>query len=132
MIKKIVLLLFVFTLTISCCLNIYAEGQEHHIVTVNNIDVIFSSTSSLTHEEKQLFAEYLVKGTPNVQTYGLICNVFGHKESTEIITTVTHCVRSTVPRCLEENWELIICTRCETIIEETRFGYLYIDCCPVD
>lgn len=130
--KKFVLLLLVLTIAASFCLHISAADPEIDIITVNNVDILFDTNSALTYEEKQLIAEYLVNGDPGVQTYGLLCTLFGHKESTEIVTTITHRVRTTVPRCLEENWELVICTRCETVIEETRFGQLYIDCCPVD
>lgn len=128
--KRTTLIILVLALVMSFCIHASAETSEGVIIKINNTDIIFDANSTLTHEEKQIVAEYLVNGNPDTQTYGLICTLFGHQETTEIVTTVTHCVRATIPRCLEEDWELIVCSRCETLIEETRIGYSYIDCCP--
>lgn len=130
--KKTMLFILVAILAMSFCLHASAEEVHNDMITIDAVDIIFDAESSLTYEEKQMVAEYLVNGDPGVQTYGLLCTLFGHKESTEIVITVTHRVRDSVPRCLDEEWELIICTRCETIIEETRLSYYYVDCCPED
>ena len=130
--KKTLLFALVLALTLSFCVRISATNNMTNAITINNVDVVFDTNSSLTEAEKQLIAEHIVYGVSDVQTYGLICNLFGHKTTTEIVTTITHCVNSTVPRCLEEDWELIICSRCESIVEETRLAYSYRNCCPVD
>ena len=127
--KQTTLLLLVFALTISFCLHISAEGLDNNTIIIDNVHVIFSRNSALTDVEKQFIANHIVYGSSNAQTYGLICNLFGHKNTTEYVTTITHGINSTVPRCLEEEWKLIICSRCENV-EETRLGYSYINCCP--
>lgn len=129
--KRAIFAILGLFLAISFCAQVSAVELDRDIVTINNTDVIFDTSSSLTEEEKQLVAEYILYGSSDTQSYGLMCNLFGHKNTTEIVTTITHCVRTAVPRCLEEKWELIICSRCDNV-DNTRIAYSYIDCCPVD
>ncbi len=129
--KKSALLLISIFCAISFCVHPLAMDVTPIVISVENVDVVFDEKSMLTAEEKQIVAEYLVNGQNNAQTYGLICNVFGHKNTTEYVTTITHCASSTAPRCLEEDWELTICTRCENT-EKSRIGFSLIFCCPED
>lgn len=129
MMKKIALLFSTFVCVICFCVHPFAIDTSTNIVTIENVDVIFDSKSMFTAEEQQVIAEYLVTGTINVQTYGLICNLFGHKNTTEYVTTITHGAYSTAPRCLEEDWEIITCSRCNNT-EATRIGFSLVDCCP--
>lgn len=126
--KKISILIITTALLFCFCINTSADNE---IIKLDNVDVIFDATSDLSFEDKQIIAELLVRGNSDIQTYGLICNIFGHKNTTEYVTTVTHCVNSTVPRCLEETWEIIVCSRCDNT-ETNRLGHAYINCCPVD
>ena len=131
MMKKITFM-FITIICVACfCVHPFAIYTSASIITIDNIDVIFDNDSSLSTEEKQTIAEYLVNGTTNVQTYGLICNVFGHKNSTEYVTTITHCAYSTAPRCLDEQWEIVTCSRCNNT-ETTRIAFSLVDCCPED
>lgn len=130
MMKRTIIIALVCILAISLCVHISASDFDDNVIRINNIDVIFDDNSSLTIDEKYLIAEYMTNTNSHAQSYGLMCTLFGHKTTTEYVTTITHCVRTTSPRCLDESWELTICSRCETIIEETRIGYSYIDCCP--
>ena len=130
--KHIFAVFLILTITASFCLHISANSTSANVITINDIEIIFTPNTTLTNEQKQFVAQHFVDNNSNIQTYGLICNLFGHKTTTEYVTTITHCVRDTVPRCLDEEWELIICSRCESIIEETRIAYSYRNCCPVD
>lgn len=127
--KRTTMFIMAIALFISFTVHSSAIESEINIITINNVDVIFDANSSLTEEAKQHIAEYLVCGASNMQTYGLICNLFGHKNTTEIVTTITHCVRDTVPRCLDEEWEITTCSRCDNV-ETTRIAYSYRNCCP--
>lgn len=124
--KRIALILLT-AICITCfCFNISAENSATDIA---NIEVVFDKTSELSYEQKQIITEYFVNEKNEAQTYGLMCNLFGHKNTTEIVTTITHCASSTAPRCLEETWEVTTCSRCDNV-ETLRIGYAYKNCCP--
>jgi hypothetical protein len=129
--KKIITLITAIILSIFACINVSATESDITVITLNNVDVKFSSNTSLTFEEKQIVAEKLVYGDEyqNVETYNVLCSLFGHKYTTEIVTTINHRVDSTAPRCLEVCSEVSLCSRCgdttQTIISE-----VYIHCCP--
>lgn len=128
--KKTVVLLLTFICVCSFCINTYASNEQTTF-SVGNIEIVFSDESTLTYAQRNTIVEHLVQGSSNIQTYGLICNLFGHKNTTEFVTTITHCANITSPRCLEECWEVTICSRCENT-ETTRLTYYFIDCCPED
>ena len=128
--KKTFLPLFLTVICVmSFCFNASASDSTSNIISYGNIDMIFDSDSTLSYEDKLLIAEYIVNGTDDAQTYGLLCNLFGHKNTTEYVTTITHEVNATAPRCLSEDWELLVCSRCDNV-EGTRLDYTYIYCCP--
>ena len=126
-------LICVLSITLSICCSIITSATDVHqdIITINDVDVIFDNSSTLTDYEKLHIAECVVYGHPSTQTYGLICNLFGHKTTTEYVTTITHRVNTSVPRCLEEHWEVVACSRCD-YVESTRLSFGYKNCCPVD
>lgn len=129
--KRFILMLMTIVLSMGICFPTFAIESDCNVIIINNVEVIFDSGSSLSNEEKQNIAEYLTNGNSDVQPYGLICNIFGHKNTTEYVITITHCVNSSIPRCLEECWEVITCSRCGNT-ETVRLDYNYIDCCPED
>ena len=126
--KKTVSIVLALICLVGCCISASASVTEQTIITINNVDVVFNSSSSLSNEEKQVIATILTNGEPNTQTYGLLCTLFGHNNSTEIVTTITHCASSTAPRCLREKWEVVTCSRCGNV-ENTRIDYTLIYCC---
>lgn len=109
--------------------NVAASSEVDMIITIDNVDIIFDSQSVFTDEEKHIIAEYLTHNSSIEQTYGLMCNLFGHKNTTDIVTTITHCVSPSSPRCLREKWEIITCSRCGNV-DTTLLDFAYINCCP--
>ena len=61
-------------------------------------------------------------------TCNILCDLLGHKFDTGTVSTITHKVRATDPRCLREIFNYEICSRCDhsnyTLIDAT-----YISCC---
>ena len=127
--KKVFSLFIVITCIVCFCTLISASNIDQVVITIGNTDVVFDNDSTFTIEEKTVIAELLVYGPCNSQTYGLICNLFGHKTSTEIVTTITHEFSETSPRCLREKWEITTCSRCD-YSETERISYAMIHCCP--
>lgn len=127
--KKITLI--IVTLCISFfCIQVDAIDTYDTTITIDNIDVVFDSNTLLNSNERQVIAEYLVADpSEQVQTYGLMCNLFGHKNTTEIVYTITHEVNSTSPKCLRETWEITTCSRCNNT-ETTLINHYFVDCCP--
>ena len=58
----------------------------------------------------------------------IICDLFGHSYTEETITTITHKVNATQPRCKQEVLKVKVCSRCsDTQIE--RMSFEFINCC---
>jgi len=126
--KKIVLIFLAAICATSFCTHISASNENPSIISIDSVDILFSENSTLSYEEKQIIAEALLIDSPDAQAYNLLCNLFGHKNTTENVTTLTHCARATAPRCLEEEWQVTSCSRCGNT-ETTRIAYGYKNCC---
>lgn len=96
-------------------------------VTVNETDFIFDANT--TEEVRERIIDNYFNGEDDTATtYGLICTLFGHKTETTSLTTVTHKVRSTAPRCRKDKYSVDTCTRCD-YTETTLISSTYIYCC---
>lgn len=131
MTKKIFTLFITVFCVLGFCVHTFAVYPTSNVVSLDDIDVIFDENSAWTFNEMQAIAKHLVYGTENAQAYGLVCNIFGHKNTTEYVTTITHSAYTTAPRCLEEQWELTVCSRCDNT-ESRRIAFTLIFCCPED
>ena len=129
--KRTILILLVIICMLSLCFHTSALESNSNTIVLDNMSIIISADSSLTNEQIDQIINYFSAEPVDIQTYGLICNIFGHKNTTEIVTTITHRVNNSVPRCLNEVWELNICSRCENV-DGTVINSYYIDCCPED
>ena len=127
--KKIAIVLLTIILLVSTTLGISAEEFLGNIYRIDNVTVIFNADSQLSIEQQERIAQLLVNPEYGVSQANLICNIFGHKNTTEGVSTVTHKVLPDSPRCLEEFFTITICSRCdETTVERNAWGY--ISCCP--
>ncbi len=111
-----------------------AETADSSVVIVSEgveYTVEFENTT-LSDEQKQAIAERLI-GDKNdgIQTYGLMCTLFGHKTEQSTVGVITHKVRTSSPRCKREAYLVTICTRCD-YQEQKLTSTSYIVCCPVD
>ena len=130
--KRLISFSLAIMLAISFCLITSANSTDSNIITVDNYTIIFEETTTLTQEENvhiaQLRANCDHETDTHTSTYGVMCNVFGHKTTTETIIVVEHRVSSTAPRCLENVEELTVCSRCDYVNVEI-LGSIYIYCC---
>ena len=127
--KKLLTLTLLAILLVFSCVSTSAQAAGSNILHFENVDIIFEEACALSDEAKQRVAEQLVYGEAPVATYGLMCTLFGHKTTTEIVDAVSHCVYSTAPRCVRETWQVVACSRCEHT-EKTKVAREMIDCCP--
>ena len=96
--------------------------------------VIFNTDSVFSIDKKQIIADRLVYGNNsaenNISTYSW-CWLTGHDLVSEMVTTITHKVRTNEPRCDKKIYKVESCTKCDHI-EETLVSEMEYVCCPVD
>ena len=93
--------------------------------------VDFSGASFSADKHDAIAQRLLGFADDKVQTYGLMCTLFGHKYEESTISVITHKVRTYAPRCKDEAYDVKICTRCD-YQEQTLITTSYVDCCPED
>lgn len=124
-----VCLAIVFCLSFS----LSVSAAEENVYCYNGVEVVFEADSVLSESAKLSVAKMLVTGnfdSGDIKSYNLLCDAFGHKTTVETVETIQHKADDVEPRCLSQIWELTICERCETLVEETLLNQLYIYCCP--
>ncbi len=129
--KKIGIILIVMILTMCATVGASADTNVGNTYQIDNVTVMFDTDSQFSDEQQETIANLLVHPEYGVAQANLICNIFGHKNTTEGVTTITHKAKATSPRCFQENFIITICSRCDESTVE-RASYYYITCCPVD
>ena len=126
--KKYLSFILVVLIICTCCTSISA--QANYTYTIGNTTVIFNADTTFSLQEQQYIADLLVRDDNDAQTYALLCVISGHDYGQgESISTITHKVYDTSPRCFLEYFIISKCTRCEHYQTESLGGY-YISCCP--
>ena len=129
--KTLVVLLMVVVCIICSTFGIFADSSSENKYQIDGVTVIFDTNSQLSKEQQETIAHLLVNPEYGVAQVNLICNIFGHKNTSETVVTITHKVNDLSPRCLQENFIVTTCSRCnESTVE--RASYFYITCCPVE
>lgn len=129
--RKISIVLMAVVVTISLTFGVSADSNVGNTYQIGNVTIVFDVDSQLSNEQQENIANLLVNPEYGVAQANLICNIFGHKNTTEGVTTITHKVFEESPRCLEELFTITTCSRCnESTVE--RNAYYYITCCPED
>lgn len=122
----------ILTLILLCTFSVstLAATDEVYIYDIGSVTVIFNENDTWDATTREAIAHRLVYGNDDTSTtYNLLCSLFGHKYETKGVTAITHCVFDEAPRCLEEYFDLSLCSRCDDqLIERTGFRYIY--CCP--
>ena len=125
--KKIIALTLAMILSLSLFMTVGASNVKY---TYGDVEIIFEEDCTFSEEMKQKIADYIVNGDDGASTYNLLCTLFGHQEEVTGVTTISHKVRDTHPRCLRQIWELHACTRCEEALDVILLSESYITCCP--
>lgn len=132
--KKIVSL---FVVAILCILSatVITSASENPTIVIAVDDTEYTvefENTALSDEQQQAIAYNLINGADdNVQTYGLMCTLFGHNTQESTVSVITHKVRTSSPRCKRESYLVTICERCD-YQEQVLKGTSYIVCCPVE
>lgn len=128
--KKIFLAFIALLLVCTFTFPSFAATEETYVYDMGTVTIIFDENDTWDAATREAIAHRLVYGDEDTSTtYNLLCTLFGHKYETKAVTAITHCVMDEAPRCLEEYFDLSLCSRCgDQVIE--RFGFCYIYCCP--
>lgn len=122
-------MLIIITVWMTCFGALAVEPISPNTYQIDNVTVVFETTSTLSTEQQKQVAYNLAYGDTGIETYGLWCNLFGHDYNVETVYTITHCVNPVPPRCLRQYYQVSTCTRCG-YSESVLIGSDYINCCP--
>ena len=107
-----------------------ASTGAYSQIELSEVTIIFSENTVFSETEKALIIDAL-KGSYQAENNlkrNVLCTIFGHKYSDEIVTAITHKVNANRPRCLETVNKVNVCSRCSDVQIE-QIAYSYIDCC---
>ena len=126
-IKKVFSLILALA-TLLCAVIIPANAAEAE--THEHIEIYIENDNISEETREKIIAFYTNGGEEKegVATYGLTCTLFGHKLESSVISTVTHKVHTTSPRCLKKTYNYESCTRCD-YEPSTLLSQQYISCC---
>lgn len=129
--RKFGLLTMVILLTFFATIGASADTIGGNTYQIENVTIIFDEDSQLSVDQQERIAQLLVNSEYGFSQANIICDIFGHKNTMEGVTTITHKVSASSPRCLQELFTITTCSRCnESTVE--RNGACYISCCPED
>ena len=129
--KRIISILLVTVLMVGTCISVSADEIAGNTYNIDDVTVIFGENSQLSNRKQEEIANLLANPEYGVSTAGVMCDWFGHKNTTETVVTITHCYNVESPRCMQEIFAVTTCSRCDESTVE-RLGYSFITCCPED
>ena len=103
----------VTVLMISTCIGVNAGEVSGNTYIIDNVTVIFDEHSQLSNDKQEVIANLLVNPQYGVSAAGLMCTLFGHKNTSEPVIAITHRYNVESPRCLQENYIVTTCSRCD-------------------
>ena len=114
--------------TLLCAVIIPANAAEAD--THEHIEIYIENENISEEAREKIIAFYTNGGEEKegIATYGLTCTLLGHKIESSTVTTITHKVRSTSPRCLKKIYDYESCTRCD-YESSVLASQIYISCC---
>ncbi len=110
-----------------------AELNKQYTYQLENIEytVEFLDDALTTEQQERAAYNLVYDAESSSQTYGLWCTLFGHEPKESTVGVITHKVRTYVPRCKQEIYDVTICEKCD-YQTKTLSSTIYIDCCPED
>lgn len=125
--KKLLSLILTLA-TLLCTVIIPANATEANIN--EHIEIIIENENISEETKEKIIVFYSNGGDEQngIATYGLTCTLFGHELESSAVTTITHKVRTTAPRCLKKIYNYESCTRCD-YENSTLKSQMYISCC---
>jgi hypothetical protein len=127
--KKFIAIMLSIVMVTSINFSVIATNSEGDLIySFENITIIFDESTSFSESSRTNIANFIVGGKNDIQTYGLVCTLFGHNYVTDYVTTITHNVCESQPKCLREIFEVGECSRCNDTYADL-INSLMITCC---
>ena len=127
--KKIISILISSVLLFSLS---FSTASASEAITENtsaeNATVEFIFDEGLSEELKAKIEAHLLGESKNSNSRGILCDIFGHDLVATNTIQVTHKVRATSPRCLEDVYKVEACEDCD-YVKSTLISSDYIYCC---
>ncbi len=126
--KKILAFVSVVLIVCFMSLSVFADNGDTYIYEYGSKTVVFEENTPFDSVQRERIAALLANGeTQQPAPCGILC-LFGHNYVTSSVSVITHEVYSTQPKCMEEEFEVSECTRCDKTKVE-QIGTFYIVCC---
>lgn len=128
-------ILFLTLIMILTSLPVLASAEENNSNAAFTYEIdgteytIEFSESALDAEKQEMIARRIVGlEVTTIQPRNLLCDIFGHKETTEIVTAKVHKVYAASPRCVNKTYNVTTCSRCD-YYEQVLTKSVRVVCC---
>ena len=133
--QKLLRICFVTIFIVLFSIQVYAI-YSHEVLSSNsnNITVSIEDASALTEGQIEKITNAVItyhsgyETIESSQPYGLTCVLLGHDKQLNMVSVIEHKVRATIPRCLETQYKVTTCSRCDYENIE-YYTDTYISCC---
>lgn len=131
--KKIFRITILTLLIAMSCISSFALNATYDIHS-NDVhsEVIFAPDSEFTEFQKQNIINHFMvtqEEANTVSVEGILCLLFGHDLTTERMEYRIHRYYASIPRCLQEMYDISICSRCDYMSSTLVFS-MRVPCCP--
>lgn len=122
--KKVLTGILCMLLLVSCMgISAFAATEDVH---VHESEFVFEEELPLAMQQKII--DTFAEDAP-IEKASILC-LFGHKLDTGTMGVISHKVRASAPRCLNEIYSYEICTRSSCDYSKyTKLSQAYINCC---
>ncbi len=122
---SVILVLGIFGFSVS------ANGNEVYEFVVDGTEYTVSfEGDTIPAEFRAAVAQKMVGAdTDGAQTYGLLCDLWGHEGVVSTSSVTVHKVNPYHPRCRYEVWDVTVCKRCGELMGEELVSFQYRICC---
>ncbi len=116
--KRIISLCLVFTFVVGILqISAHADGEMPVTPSSHNITVYYPEDLPQDIQDK-ILAHFYGLEAPGDDQENILCTLFGHKLTETTTTVITHNVYANAPRCLREDYNLSVCSRCDYVNQE--------------
>lgn len=124
--KNIFRLTVLVLLIAMSCIAVFAQDTTHD--KSNDIEIIFEIDSVFTDSQKQnIIKHFTGEDGHTASVKGILC-LFGHNLTTERVQYITHRYYASIPRCLQETYDVSTCSRCD-YTSSTFVSSRRVPCC---
>ncbi len=122
--KKVISFVMAVCLMFSVAVIASATSGNENIFYYGETEITVEG-NDLTYEEMKEIADFVagVDNSEHVAPVGLLCSIFGHKITESTVIEITHNVYSTAPRCVEKQYMVKSCSRCDYIVKTLLNSY---------